>query len=130
MPQLANIVINDGAATPVAHTFAPVTTDGQLGQLAERSGLPIAYPKLAVSVRPPVNGGETYKIRLTLQVPQTSTVVATGKVVKDFTNTASLDLVFHERSTAQQRKDIRVLLANALANATVVTVVENLEPLY
>lgn len=128
MPQLANIVLNDGAATPVAHTFAPVTTDGKAAQLKERVGLPIGYPGLGVTVRPPVQQGDIYKVSLLLTLPTTVTVDGVAKV--DYTLTAEVNLMMSNRSTAQSRKDLRVLLANALQHATVQNVIENLEPLY
>lgn len=128
MPQLNAIVVNDGKTTPVAHTFSPVTTDGYVATLKERSGLPIEFSSLGISVRPPVKGSEVYKTRLTLAVPHTVTV--DGRASVDYTETVTIDILTNERSSTQDRKDIRVLAANLLLNATVVTVVENLEPLY
>lgn len=128
MPQLAEIVLNDGAATPVAHTFAPVTTDGRSAQLKERVGLPIGYPGLNVNVRPPVQQGDIYKVSLLLTLPSTVTVDGVAKV--DYTLTAEVNLMMSNRSTAQNRRDLRVFVANALRHATLQEVIEKLEPLY
>lgn len=128
MTALANIVINDGASTPVAHTFAPVTTDGFIAQLKERVGVPVAYPALSASVRPPVKGGDVYKERLTLSLPVTA--VVSGVTTVDYVNSVNIEFLLSERSTAQNRKDLRVMAANLLGHATVVAMIESLEPIY
>lgn len=128
MVQLASITINDGASTPVAHTFVPVTTDGLISSLKERVGIPVGYPGLTASVRPPVKGGEVYKEQIRLSLP--TTAVVNGVTVVDYTNFGTIELVMNERSTTQNRKDLRVMLANALAHANVVSMIENLEPWY
>lgn len=128
MPALANIVINDGAATPVAHTFTPVTTDGWLAQLAERTGSPLAFPRLSVSVRAPVNGNGIYRLKLNLQVPTVVTVDGVQKV--DYTQYVTTEYVLSERATEQQRKDLRVMNVNLNGHATITTVIEKLEPIF
>lgn len=128
MPALANIVINDGASTPVAHTFAPVTTDGLIASLKERVGVPVGYPGLTASVRPPVKGGEVYKERFSLTLPTTVTIDGVTSV--DYTNVGNIEMLISERSTEQDRKNLRVLMINLLSHATVTTVVEKLEPIY
>lgn len=128
MPALASITINDGAVSPVAHTFSPVTTDGYLASLKERVGLPISYPALNVSVRPPVSGNGIYRVKETISVP--TTAVVNGVTVVDFSQSVTIEFVLNERGSEQSRKDIRVLAANLLNHATTVTVVEKLEPIY
>lgn len=129
MPALASITINDGAATPVAHVFAPVTTDGQLAELAERVGLPFAYPSLKVSVRPPVKNGQgMYRIKA--QIVQPITKVVDGVTVLDYENRCDIELLVSERSSVQNRTDILAFCQNLSGNATFKSMVQNLEPLY
>lgn len=128
MPQLANIAVNDGAATPVSHTFAPVTTDGSTAKLAERVGVPAAFPTLEVGVRPPVSGNGLYKVRFLMKIPTTK--VVDGRTVVDFVQYGDVTLVMSERGDEASRKNLRVLIANLLLNATATSVVEKLEPLY
>lgn len=128
MPALAPIVINDGATTPVAHTFGPVTSDGQKALLKERIGVPIAFPGLSTSVRPPVAQGDIYKLTFVLTLPQTVLVDGVTKV--DHTLTAEVNLMMSNRSTEQNRKDLRVMVSNLLLNAATVTMIEKLEPQY
>lgn len=128
MPQLAPIVINDGAATPVAHTFSPVTTDGFLAVSKERVGVPVGYPSLEETVRPPVKGGEVYKLKTVLKIPVVANVDGSSVVVR--TAQGTVEMLFHESSSEQERKDLRVMLANYLGNATTIQVIEKLEPKY
>lgn len=128
MPALATLTINDGAATPVAHAFAPVTTDGYTAQMKERTSVPVSNPALDVSVRPPVNGNGLYRVRAVIKMPQTVTVDGVVKV--DHTPTISVEMLANERSTEQNRKDLRVLLLNLLQNSSFITVTEKLEPIY
>lgn len=128
MPQLASITINDGQGTPAAHTFSPVTTDGSVASLKERVGVPISYTGLTVQVRPPVKGGEVYKVRIAFAIP--TTAVVDGQTVVDYTHSGSLELLLPERGTLQNRKDLQAFFKNALGHATVTSVIENLEPLY
>jgi phosphoribosylformylglycinamidine (FGAM) synthase PurS component len=129
MPAISTVTINDGEATPVAHAFSPVTTDGSVAKLAERVGVPIGFPTLIVSSRSPVGNGEMYKAKLSISIPET-VVDGDGRTALDYTNSVHIEFVMHERSLEQERKNLRVLAANLLANAAVITVVEKLEPMY
>lgn len=132
MPANAAIAIQDGAATPVTHTFSPTKIDANgIATFEERvSGVPIGYPTITWSVRAPTKGNSTYKVIGKLSQPKVIDVTDTsGKTVKtvDYVNLATVDLVVSNKSTKQERKDLRVLMANALANALLVTSADDLE---
>lgn len=129
MPAIGNIVINDGKATPVAHTFAPVTTDGSAAQLANRAAsIPRGFEKLNVEVRKPQSTTGSYRVQMDMEFPVVATVDGVEQVVR--TSKASLVLNISQDSSTAERKDIRVLIANALQNTLVAQAIENLEPLY
>jgi hypothetical protein len=129
MPALGNIAINDGKATPVTHTFAPVSTNGELAQLANRApSIPKGYETLAVRVRKPGSAQGAYQVETTLVFPVVQTVNGVDTVVR--TSKAVITLHLSQDSTTADRKDIRVLLANLLQNSTIATAIENLEPIY
>lgn len=138
MPALANIVINDGATTPVAHTFAPDGIDGTVANYADRSGgLPIGYPKLTVSVRKPLNlSTGVYKVGVRIFTPTLEvTSASTGTGIQpaptvSYTQSCFMEFLLPARGTLQNRKDIIAFAKNALANATINTVVENCEAVY
>lgn len=130
MPNLtAGLVINDGKVPPVPRTFTMVNREGTLTSLKERIGVPLVYPDLKMSVRPPVKGGEVYKLRFLLALPIPA-VGSTGQVIEDYRNTVSIEMMINERCSEEERKDLRVLAINLLTNATVATMVEKLEPIW
>lgn len=129
MPALGTITINDGESTPVAHAFAPVTTDGARAKLANRSATsPLGFETLAIEVIEPKSAGQAYAVRVTGYDPVIATVDGTDQVVRF--NSFELKMNFSGQSSAQERKNARVMLQNLLANATMVTVIESLEPIY
>lgn len=129
MPQITAIAINDGKASPATHTFSPVTSNGQKGQLANRSAsFPSAFETMELEVVKPATPTGAYRITGKLQLPVTALVNGVDQVVRFI----KADVTIHasQGSTAAERKDACALLSNMFANATVKTVVENLEPLY
>lgn len=116
MAQAASVTINDRAATPVAHTFAPrsVTTDQAL--FVESGSVPIGEKALTISQR---KSGTKFKVRVLLKAPVLVTETINGVSVPKVPRTsyADLQLTFDETSTLQERKDTVGLLANALATS-------------
>lgn len=138
MPAIAAVTLNDGAATPVAHTFNPVGIN-QVGvaELADRSGgIPVGYPVLSVSTRKPVGQSRNYKIVVKITMPVLDvTSPSTGTGIQPAPSVAHVPLgqvefVFHERSLLQDRKNVLAFMKNAMANALVTSLVENLEAVY
>jgi hypothetical protein len=129
MSALASLSINDGQATPVAHTFNPVSTDGSRAQWAERSaGVPSGYFTLSHEVRNPASATAAYRVLIGLNVPVMATVNGVLTVVRN--SSAQVTLNCSAQSTVQERKDLLAYVANFLGNATVKTSVQDLEPFY
>lgn len=129
MPAIAALVINDGAATPVAHTFNPVTTDGALAKWADRSpSIPAGFRVLSIEVAEPAGNRTVHKVTIGLYNPTVATVNSVDTVVRF--SSAQLVMNFPPDSTVQERDDTLTYYANLLANATVKSAVENLEPFY
>jgi hypothetical protein len=132
MPSNAPIAIFDGATTPVSHSFSPKAINGNIASFQEiLSGVPIGYPVLTVSNREPVKGSAgVYRVTMKLVVPKVITTTdVSGKTVTsvDYSNSAEITLLLSERSSTQERKNIRVLASNLLMNASPAAVVDNLE---
>lgn len=133
MPSNSTITIKDGKATPADHVFSPMRIDANnVATFNERSGdTLIGQPQLSWQVRSPVNGnGETFKVAAKLSIPKVITTTdSTGKAVTsvDYVQLGTVELVVSRRSTLQERKDLRVLLANALLNATLASSADNVE---
>lgn len=137
MPAIGNIVINDGASTPVAHTFAPVTILGTMASYADRSsGISVGYPTITASLTAPSKTSRLYKARLKVVFPVLETIsnstmsgIAPAPT-KAYDLTADMTFLMPERSTLQDRKDILALAKNLLANAVTTALVENNETIY
>lgn len=136
MPQIANIVLNDGQATPVAHTFAPDKIVGTEAIHEDRSGgIAVGYPTLRINpVAAP--GSPFQKVRVVLSVPTLET--ATGSTSGGF---APVPTVAYEckfdgtfflprRSSLQDRKNLRSYVQNLMANAIMTSVLETQEKIY
>jgi len=139
MTAIAALTLNDGLASPTAHTFSPVNIDqAGVARWADRSGgIALGYPVVSFSNKVPTKGSRNYRMTAKVVVPvmeQTSASTATGIQPAP---TKAYDLIFNsefvlpERSTLQQRKDLLAFAKNYLANATVITAaIENFESVY
>lgn len=134
MAAIGNIVINDGQAAPVAHTFFPVTSGPKTLWRENISNLNIlGQGTISLDY---VHKAELHKLRLALRLPALEVVTgsnssgysAAPKVA--YINTFSADIILPSRSTAAQRKDLRVLLSNLLLNAIVADQIDNLNVPY
>jgi hypothetical protein len=143
MPAFGNLVINDGAGTPLAHTFSPTSRspDGVCvwhdRSVANAIGQHYVVHKHKAP-GPVQRGGEAsdsqrnYAIDwhftwITLE----STSAATGTGIPPAPTVAYINRMnvtgkFPERGTSQERKHVRMFTVNGLQHATVVDTIENL----
>lgn len=129
MPAIATLAINDGQATPVSHNFDPVTTDGSLAKWADRSPtIPNGYRTIQLEVSPPAGTRITNKWQAGFNNPTVATIDGSDTVVRNSSGQVTLNI--HPESTLQERKDLLAYMANFLANASVKTSEQNLEPFY
>lgn len=132
MPQNGPITVKDGAATPTDHVFAPTAINSDnIAIFKERVGASaVGYPTITWSVRTPGKGSTNYKVTGKLTVPKVVTSTGSdGKTVTsiDYTNLANIEFVVSEKSSKQERKDLRVLASNLLVNSAIVATVDDLE---
>lgn len=129
MPAIASLVINDGQTTPVAHTFAPVTTDGAEAKYADRApALPIGYLQISHEVRQPASSTAAYRVITGFNFPVLATINSVLTKVRN--SSAQVVFNFAQDSTDQERKDALAYVSNFLANSTVKTSIQNVEPFY
>lgn len=129
MPAIATLTVNDGLSTPVAHAFAPVTTDGSKAQFADRSpSIPAGFRTISHEMLLPNGTRTVYQINMGFMIPVVAVVDGSDKVVRY--SSAQVKLNIHPDATVQERKDLLAYVANSLGLATVKTSVENLEPYY
>lgn len=130
MPAIADIVLQDAAATPVNHTFGVVTTNGAKADWAERSSLtPAGYLGISHEIRKESpTGPKANRVVITGMFPVTQTVNGIPTVTRY--NSAKVELNFAQESTDQERKDVLAYMTNFLSNANVKTSVQILQPFY
>jgi len=126
MSAITSMTLNDGQATPVAHTFVPLSHSPNEYMWRE-SGVSSVLAAVIVSmVFLKVKGNASLeKIRLKTSVPALET--ATGNNADGYTaapklayNLASIqDFIMPLRATQQQRKDVVAYARNLAANAQV-----------
>lgn len=143
MPQIASIVINDGAATPVAHTFSPIGKDDKGVFWFEQTSPAvtsvlgakrIGYKQTRVlNAQKQLTG--TTKAVYTLMVPTLETVANNSAGITPpptlaYAEKGRVEFDLADRSTGQERKDTRVFFVNLLGHAMVVANVDTLQPSY
>lgn len=138
MTAIAALMLADGLATPVNHTFSPVDINEGVAKWADRSGgIALGYPVVTFSTRQPTKGSRAYKLTakvvtpvLEVTSPSTSSGIQPAPTLA-YNLVGTFEMVLPERSTLAQRKDLLAYFKNFLANATVVTAaVENFESVY
>lgn len=139
MAAIANIVINDGKATPVAHTFAPVTSHDMNGVAYwtdRSSGVAVGFPELSFKLQTPTKGSRNYKLTGKVSFPVLNvTSPSTGTGIQPLPSVAyamiaDVKLTIPEASLLADRKDFFAFVKNYLANAVWTVAVENYEEVY
>jgi hypothetical protein len=122
MPQAADIVIDNGAATPVAKTFTlltPAAGDGSSARWALKEGtISVVFPKIEVSARKNA-GANARKALVSITVPSSYTEAATGLTAVGssavFNGSATIPDDFPEAL----KNDFVAFVVNGVANAIV-----------
>lgn len=138
MANIANIVLNDAQATPVAHTFAPALVEAGRAVLEDRaSGIYIGYNKLTLTLsRPtgqPNSATRNLVLGIKIETPKMETVsngtvsgIAPAPTVS-YRPWAELKVTVPERAALQDRKDLQKFLKDILSNTYVVDMFEKFE---
>jgi hypothetical protein len=138
MTAIAALALLDGQATPVSHSFDPVTIDrAGVAYFADRSGgISLGYPVITQLTRQPVKGSRAVKVTGKVVTPVlevTSPSTATGiqpAPTKAYDLMFSFDFVLPERATLAQKKDILAFAKNFLATTVITNAVQNGEAIY
>lgn len=121
--------INNGAATPVAKSFAPEQVSPQLATFTERTAASSSgFMRLGVSLSPANGKRSTNRVNIDFDLPVLSTVngISTVAYVGRFKGY----FVIPDAMTANERADLAAFVANALDNAQIRAVIKDLDPLY
>lgn len=141
MTTATNIVLADALATPVNHTFIPTGRDEKdvFWFVDQSQSNEIGYWKVSVAIKKPSmpRPGETSSSRVTrivitlhepiLETLSNNAAGYTPAPTVAYIPKASTEYVLHERSSLQNRKDIRKMNFNLQNDANIIAVVEQLQ---
>lgn len=136
MAQIANIVVADGATTPVNHTFVPISSRPSAMYREQIASLALVGQGVVDISNNSAANASLQRVRVKLALPALETIsgenaagyTASPKVA--YTNTVMVEFIMPARGTVQQRKDLRTLVMNLMANAQVIDAVDNLSNPY
>lgn len=148
MAAATNIVLADAQATPVNHTFIPLGPDPKDPSVFwfedQSQAAPIGYWHISLQLkRPPfvAKSGASSKDRVlraviglhqpVLETVSNNTVSGIAPApTLSYTPRAFIEFVMPERSSPQNRKDLRKMAGSLIADFNVVSLVENLQTVY
>lgn len=144
MPAVANIVLNDAQATPVAHTFIPLGPDanGVWWFEDQSASATIGYNRISVELKRPAGASQgansanrfnRMKIRIYTPKMETLGNNSAGLIPPPtvaYIPYAALELVFPERASLQDRKDLRKFADFIFADANITLLAEQLQSYY
>jgi hypothetical protein len=144
MAQAANIVLPDAQATPVNHTFIPIGpgANGEMFFEDQSGSTPIGYNRVSISLRRGAvgragdsQGDRTSRAMLKVYVPALETVGTADNGITPpprvaYQLASTHEFVMSERSMKIERQNTRKFAYGLLANAQVVSLIEDLVPLW
>lgn len=137
MSAVANIVINDGAATPVAHTFAPSRQSGDMFVFTDRAaGVAAGFNTISVVTRYGSASNMGQRVSVKLVAPTLAVTAPSGGTgvqpnpTQAYATLFSFEFLLPNASDSAARKNIYAFAKNLLATAFVQNMVENLDAPY
>lgn len=138
MAQRANVTLTDAATTPINHVYNPIATKDNVLYWKDRTatGIAIGQNTLSLQQRLPNKQLKAQKYAWKLVCPileQTSASTSTGiqpSPTLAYENIAVFEVVVHERSTLQERKDILSQARDLINEAITTAMVQDLDVTY
>lgn len=126
MPTFVNLVLKNGASTPVDKTFMMKTNDNRVSLWEDRSsGVPIGYPTVRLQT---IDTKSVRKVKISIAVPSVETGQPDSSGFSPaprvaFTHRVSTEFFLPMQGNAAQRADILAFALNSLKDATIVPVI-------
>lgn len=132
--QIAPIVLPDAATTPVNHTFVPNYVTGPKASWANQAPLlPIGFETLDMQLLDPSPKVSVYRVNVLMKLPVLKTTTDTGGnsvTSVDYFLEFSGEMKIPQRSTLQNRKDLRKLVKGLHDDPQFIALVETLQHTY
>lgn len=126
MGQAANIVLNDGAGTPVAVTFTPLKASPDLTVWKDRRLAKLIYwPEVSVSTSLPSTKRNSTRSELRVAIPVVDAV--TGLVTDTIRGICTFTLP--QNAASSDINNAYAFTANALANTLVKAALRDIDPI-
>lgn len=144
MAAVTNIVLPDAQATPVNHTFIPIGPDqnGVWWFEDQSTASPIGYNRISLQIvksgnpSPGSNAStRVNRVRMGIHTPKletlgTSDAGFTPAATVAFVLRANLEFILSDRSSLQDRKDLRKYVQGLCGDAQFYAMIENLQGIY
>jgi len=132
MGQRANITLSDAATTPVNRLYKlQPTSDNSLILWRDSTQAVFAgQNRLTLVQRNANKQARSNKLSWKLECPVLEQTAAYGPYSVAYTNLASLELVMHDRSSQQERKDVLAQMRDLIDEAIVTLQVHDLDFIY
>jgi hypothetical protein len=126
-----NITLTDAAATPVNRVYYPVSYQNGILLWRDRTQAVMAgQNRLTLLQRAASKQARTNKLSWKLELPVLEQTAAYGPYSVAYTNLMSLDMVFHERASQQERKDGLAQMRDLIDEAIVTNQAHDLDFVY
>ncbi len=137
MAARANLVLNDGATTPVSHTFKPAqSVNGVLIWRDSNTTIFAGQAVVSCVQRLADKKSKTTKVSWKLETPvlevtspSTSTGIQPAPTVA-YRPLATAELVIPDRMSLQERKDLLAMFTNLLTRPTTTSQIQDLDLIY
>lgn len=130
MPQAIDLVINNGASTPVAKTFtlqAPAAGYNSVAMWALKEGtIASVFPKITVLARP--TGNSSHKSQIKLQLPSSYTDSVTGLTKVGSAFEADISVSVPNDFPEALKNDAVAFTKNLVAHALIQSVIRDGSP--
>jgi hypothetical protein len=144
MSAVVSIVLNDAQGTPVAHTFIPLGPDQNgVWWFEDQTGVaPVGYNRISMQLVRPANqsagtsaGDRLNRVKVGLHTPKLETLGnnsagLTPPPTVAYIARCSVEFILPDRSTLQDRKDLRKYVDFLMAETQLTNMVENLQAIY
>lgn len=132
MSAIANIVIADGATTPVNHTFVPVQSSPVAGWRDSDAAKAYTASQYRISAVSKLNGSTRglSRVKMTVELPTMGNGVSLPTSEVDYTTTMMVEIIAPNRGLKQERKDVRTLVKNLMSDAQVIDLIDELRAAY
>lgn len=144
MSAVANIVLQDAQATPVAHTFIPIgpDTNGVWWFEDQSASSPVGYNRISIQLVRAKNptagenaGDRINRVKIGLHTPTLETLGTNDAGITPpptvaYILRAQTEYIISDRSSLQNRKDVRKFNYNLQNDAQIIAMVEQLQNIY